>query len=293
MATRKKKIEDNDLLDELFELARSNPAQWPDSARKRIDRALAHTTDEICLSGIYLCLEEMEDRLANRLLSITTSDRDLKLRIEAVGVLGTVLEEFHLMFDYEDPDSATSITMRMFDKIQRALKFTFYDANTPKMLRCRILESSVQAEQAWHSKAISDAYRSDDRDWRITAIFCMGFVDGFDETIIKHLQDEDPESLREAVRAAGNMVIIEAADRIMEIAGDENTDEKMRQEAIWAIGQIVPTNAESLLDELAKSKNEVISDAAKMAQKDIEYFYEQAEEYLFGEDPDVDLDEEE
>lgn len=291
MSTRKRKINDNELLDELFELAKCSPAEWPDSARKRIDAALAHTNDEICLSGIYLCLEEMDDRLAGRLLTIVNSDRDLKLRIEAAGVLGSVLEEFNLMFDLDEPDGSTSISPHMFDKIQRTFKFTFYNAETPKIVRYRILESSVQAEQSWHTKAIADAYRSADREWQVSALFCMGFIEGFEDKILLHLNDEDPEYLREAVRAAGNMVIIDAAARIMEIAADEKADDELRQEAIWAIGQIVPDNAEPLLEALAASSNETLAEAAKLALKDVEYFYEQAENYLFGEDSDDDDDE--
>jgi hypothetical protein len=54
------------------------------------------------------------------------------------------------------------------------------DASVPTDVRRRILEASVRAPQDWHRDAIRAAYASDDDVWRLTAVFCMRSVRGFE-----------------------------------------------------------------------------------------------------------------
>jgi hypothetical protein len=45
----------------------------------------------------------------------------------------------------------------------------------------------VRAPQDWHENAVGSAYASGDDTWKLTAVFCMRFVRGFDGQIVEEL----------------------------------------------------------------------------------------------------------
>ena len=57
---------------------------------------------------------------------------------------------------------------------------SFMDGDIPKDVRREILEASVRAPQDWHQEAVRMAYSSDDESWRLTAVFCMCYIRGFE-----------------------------------------------------------------------------------------------------------------
>ena len=54
-----------------------------------------------------------------------------------------------------------------------------------KEVKRPILEASVRAPEKWHKNAVAAAYRSKDEDWKLTAVFCMRFIRGFDKQIVR------------------------------------------------------------------------------------------------------------
>jgi hypothetical protein len=104
---------------------------------------------------------------------------------------------------FEDPDGV-AISEKTFLEIQRGLLGLFKDNGIPEELRRAALEASVHAPQDWHNDAIHHAFSSDDESWRLSAVFCMGFVPGFHDQILEALRSGDEDIHFEAVLADGN-----------------------------------------------------------------------------------------
>ena len=96
------------------------------------------------------------------------------------------------------------ISEHTLHRIQQSLRARYLEDDIPKEVRRRILEAPVRAPAASYRDAIRAAYSREDRDWRLTAVFAMRFVDGFTDEIVAALNDPDEEVRYEAVTAAGN-----------------------------------------------------------------------------------------
>jgi hypothetical protein len=100
------------------------------------------------------------------------------------------------------------------------------DTETPKEVKRAVLEASVRAQDTWHKNAVAAAYRSKDEDWKLTAVFCMRFIRGFDKQILESLKSQNPNLHYHAVCAAGNWEIVDAAYEALAMAGGLPEDEE-------------------------------------------------------------------
>src|SRR5207248_170415 len=125
-----------------------------------------------------------------------------EIRARAAISLGPVLEQVDIdgLEDTED----VPITEATFHRIQTSLRRVYVDGSTPKEVRRRVLEGSARAPESWHRDAIAAAYANDDEAWKLTAVFCMRFVKGFNGEIVEALNSRNPDIRYEAVVAAGN-----------------------------------------------------------------------------------------
>jgi hypothetical protein len=139
-------------------------------------------------------------------------------------------------------------------------------------VRQRILEASVRAPQAWHRAAIRAAYGSGDEAWRLTAVFCMRFVRGFEEQILEALASMNPDIHYEAVVAAGNWGLDAAWLPIAALVASRKTEKPLLLAAIEAAASIRPHEALEILDDLADSDDEdiaaAVDEAMAMAEGD-------------------------
>jgi hypothetical protein len=141
----------------------------------------------------------------------------------------------------------------------------FLDKNLPKQVRRRILEASVRASSDWHDAAIKQAYSSGDDEWKLTAVFAMRFVRGFDAQIMESLQNPDEEIHAEAVMAAGEAEIKPAWKHVRALINDPKTPKHLLLAAIGAVPGTQPGKAREVLLDLAGSGDEEIADAAQEA----------------------------
>jgi hypothetical protein len=139
------------------------------------------------------------------------------------------------------------------------------DANVPRDVRRRILEASVRAPQDWHSDAVRAAYASADEVWRLTAVFCMRFVRGFDAQILEALNSTNPDIHYEAVLAAGNWEVDAAWPHVAALVTSRETEKPVLLAAIEAAASIRPQEAFEILNDLADSDDEDIADAVHEA----------------------------
>ena len=182
-----------------------------------------------------------------------------ELRAKAAISLGPVLE--HADTDgFEYPDDVP-ITEQTFHRARESLRKLYADAGIPGEVRRRILEAAVRAPQDWQRGAIGAAYASDDEDWRLTAVFCMGFVRGFEEQILEALESKNAAIHYEAVRAAGNWEVDAAWPHISALVTAEETDRPLLLAAVEAVGSIRPREAAEILDALIDAEDEDIAEA--------------------------------
>ena len=154
------------------------------------------------------------------------------------------------------------ITERTFRRIQTSLHKLYTDAGVPRAVRRRIVEASVRAPQDWHRGAIRAAYASNDQDWKLTAVFSMRWIRGFDVQIREALDSEKEEICYEAVCAAGNWAIDAAWSHVTALVTSKNTDKALRLAAIDAVASVRPQEAGMILVDLTDADDEDIVGAA-------------------------------
>ena len=259
---------------ELKVLEAMPPWEWPqgtdnmllgilrDNQKDKSDRLLAAD-----LAGDYTVIN---DELAAALLAIARNGGEPEeLRARAVISLGPVLETADLD-GFEDPEDVP-ICEETFHEIQESLRKLYMDMDVPMEVRRRTLEGSVRAPQEWHQAAIRDAYSSGDALWRLTAVFCMRYIQGFETQILEALKSKNKDIHYEAVCAAGNWEVDAAWSHINSLATSNVTEKSLRLAAIDAMATIRPQEAAEFLSDLTQSDDEDIVEAAfeAMAMSDL------------------------
>ena len=218
--------------------------------------------------------------MAGKLLGIVRSDAPEQLRASAAIALGPALEEaFELGFE-EEIDAG--FDDRVLDEprvkeIQSVLRAVHTDDNAPDLVRRMCLEASIRAPQDWHSEAVRAAYARADKGWKVTGLFCMGRIGGFDEQIIESLDRDDADIKIEAVRSAGLRELNAAGPKVIGFAAAEEEDRQVRYAAVEALAGLEVEGSEELLVSLTESDDELLAELA----------YESLEERrVFSEPPD-------
>lgn len=249
-------------------LAEMPPWDWPEDADKMLLEILAE--DQVDASDRLLAAElagdytVINDELVDALLSVIQGDDEsAELRGRAAISLGPVLE--HADIDgFDDPDDVP-ISEDTFRKIQETLRRRYLDSAVPGNVRRRILEASVRAPQDWHQDVIRAAYAGDDEDWRLTAVFSMRWVRGFDNQILEALESNNRDIHYQAVCAAGSWGVDAAWPHVSRLVSAPGTDKPLLLAAIDAIAGIRPQEADMLLGNLIDSGDEEIVEAAQEA----------------------------
>jgi hypothetical protein len=244
------------------------PWEWPKDAGKLFHRTF---TDPSSSDADLLIAAELagdftviDDLLCTDLLRILSSSaRPENLRARAAISFGAALEQADSA-GFEDP-SEVPISRETFQLVQLALHRVYLDETAPKLVRRRILEASVRAPEDWHKDAISQAYATGDRDWMLTAVFCMRWVRGFGEPILESIRSKDPEIRYEAVCAAGNEELDAAWPQLLALLENPSTPKPLLIAAIEAVASIRPAEASEVLEPLTASRDDEISEAASDA----------------------------
>lgn len=227
------------------------------------DRSLA---DEERIVAIRLAgdVTVLDDSLAESLLGLVKADDEPDdVRGAAAIALGPVLEDCDA-YGADDEDMV-GISEDMFDRLREGLRQIVTDTGQPVDVRRRALEASVRAPEEWHVSQVRKAFASDDPLWKITGVFCMGFVPGFEEDLLATIEHDDDELAGEALRAAGNQVLDDAFETMRETALDEEVSLVRRIGAIEGLAGFMTSEASDLLADLSESGNPEIADAAEHA----------------------------
>ncbi len=177
--------------------------EWPEDSNTKLVEALRNDqldeSDRVLaaqLAGDFVVINE---ELANTLLSIVGNGQESeRLRGRAAISLGPALQ----YADEEGFDGLgdAEISEDGFNKILESLHSLYVDADTPKEVRRRILEVAVRTRPDQQREEVRRRYSSDDDDWKLTAVFCMRWVSGFEDHIMESLKKrQSRDSMRSGV----------------------------------------------------------------------------------------------
>jgi HEAT repeat protein len=273
------------------------PWEWPKGAGKMFLAILrdrdADAADRLLAADMAGDFTVINNALADALLSIVGSAAEPEeLRARAAISLGPALEQADID-EFDDPD-ALPISEKMFRVIKQSLRRVFLDSGVPKSLRRSILQAAVRAPEDWHTGAIRGAWANDDPEWKLTAVFCMSHVRGFDKQILEALQSADPGIRYQAVRAAGTWEVETAWPHVVALATSADTNKPLRLAAIEALGTIRPGDSMNILVDLTDSEDEDIAETACEAMSMAEGMSDdEFDEDKFEDDDEFDDDESE
>ena len=277
------------------DLAEIQPWDWPQTASVLILEMLRNgeaPSDERQLA-VELAgdLVVMNDDLATELLRILEdpSEPD-SLRGQAAISFGAVLEEVGSMeggvFDEWD---VPAVTAPVFERARAALRGAYQNLGYPKEVRRGALEASARAPEPWHADAVRAAYGEEDPEWKLTSVFCMRFVPGFEAEIVEALESDDPMTLFQAVEASRDQAVPQAWPRIRELAQTAASGippipqhpglgRSLVMAAMHAVAMIRPDKAEEMLGPFIDSDDEDLAEAAMGALDVAEVFLAEEEE---------------
>jgi hypothetical protein len=252
----------------LESLANTPPWEWPRNAGDLLLQTLqarqAAADDRLLAAELAGDITVVNDRITDALLDIVNHPAEpAEMRSTAAIALGPALEYADTM-GFDDADDLL-VTPAALQRIQEALQRLHGDAEAPKDLRRAALEASVRAPLNWHAEAIDQAYSGGDAAWRLTAVFCMRYIEGFDAQIIEALSSADPDLRYEAVCAAGNWGVDAAWPHVAALLTSQSVDKDLLLAAIDASVGIRPQDAMEHLVALADADDEDIAEAAQEA----------------------------
>ncbi len=253
---------------DLKTLAAMPPWEWPERAGDLFLEALRDNrrdeSDRLIAAELAGDCVVVNDELFGSLLSIVGSGEETEgMRARAAIALGPALE-YGDMDGFDDPEDVP-ISEGVFNETRESLRRLFLDAESPKEVRRRILEASVRAPMDWHHDAIRDAFASTDDDWKLTAVFSMEYVRGFDEQILEALRSDNDDIHYQAVCAAGSWGLDAAWSTVSGIVTSGCEDKELLLAAIEAVTCIRPREAGMILVDLTEDEDEDIVEAAHEA----------------------------
>lgn len=242
--------------------------EWPEGTKEKLLALLqnrAAAAEERDMAAELLSdVSVMDDGVAEALLNIVEdSSEDPSLRGTAAVALGSALE-YADVEGFEDPEE-DPISEATFQRIQQKFYELYHDPRTPTEVRRSVLEGSVRAPQEWHREAVASAYASKDDNWKLTAVFAMRWIQGFDREILEALKSRDPDIFYQAVCAAGAWGIPEAAPVLEEILDSDEIDEDLLFATIEAVATVMPERAPDVLEPLKHSDDPDVVDAVDEA----------------------------
>jgi hypothetical protein len=196
-------------------------------------------------------------REALAVLKGTGPDND---RGEAAIFIGAVLE----LYDEDDPLD-DYIPAELANELRGALWTLYDDKGQSELLRRRCLEAAVR----WPNDRVDPAIRAaldTPGDWRVTGLFCAGFVEGYEDEVRDAIAKGSHEERIEAWRAASNLELHDLAPTAVQLANDTKANREERYEAIAALAWLGESaEAGRTLEQLVASGDEEISEVAEEA----------------------------
>jgi hypothetical protein len=155
-------------------------------------------------------------------------------------------------------------------RVSQALTDILADRNKPKEVWRRALEAAAPLSLPQVRDAINLAYKNPDIKVKNSALYAMGrnCDAAWLPILIKELTSLNPETRYEAAGACGEICDEEAVPHLIKLALDK--DVEVQQAALLALGKIGGIKASAFLQKCINSPDELVSETAQQALKQIE-----------------------
>ncbi|HWQ83667.1 MAG TPA: HEAT repeat domain-containing protein [Anaerolineales bacterium] len=175
---------------------------------------------------------------ASRFMALLESDPDTEVRAAAASALGYYVYLGEL--DELDPLKKAEIETCLLK---------YFHGNHADLIRRRALEALGYSSLEEVQPLIQQAYASENRDWKASALYAMGrsASEIWLPQVLESLESILPQIRAEAARAAGEIDAHVAVERLIELLDDP--DEDVMTAAIWSLSQL---GGEGVGDALAK-----------------------------------------
>lgn len=206
----------------------------------------------LAVGGLW---ESESATLINVFIKMLRADPDTSVQAAAAQALGkyTVLVELgRLREDYRQ-------------RLGEPLLQTFHDPARPTAVKHRALEALAPLDLPEAREAVGAAYRSDDRQMQISALYAMGAncQPEWADILRRELGNDDAEMRYEAVSALGEIGLETDTPAVAAITGDD--DIEVSQAAIRALGEIGGDDAKRHLERCREDPRETVRQAAVQA----------------------------
>ncbi len=190
--------------------------------------ALNDTDDQVREAAMSLLWDTEEKAHIPILIDYLQLDPCGRVRASAASILG------HYVFLGETDE----IPERLKDMVDRAL-LKAHQTDKDPLVKRRSLESLGYSSHKEVKGFIKKASASGDLGWLASALYAMGrSVDNeWSDAVLKNINHTDELVREEAVRAAGELGLEAARERLIEMLDGEEDDE-VRSTIIWSLSQI-------------------------------------------------------
>ena len=235
-------------------------------------RSLLEDHDAEVRAEAIACLwYDPDSRWIDVLMRKATADPHADVRAHAISALGRYV--------YEGEDASLEGWDAPFLEItpadyQRVTDFLFRIAQDPEeslTARRYALEAlAFRSDDPDVTDLIEWAYHHRDRRLKISAIFAMARHGDprWAEFILAELRSDDSQVQYEAVRAAGELGLVEATDTLIDLATNKTYRKPLRLLSIYALGETGDDRAYPVLEKLAHSRDRDVRDVARDAMEE-------------------------
>ncbi len=185
------------------------------------------------------------------LLNLAFEDDSSAVRAQAASALG----KYILLGELDDlPETQTAACVD-------ACFAMFHNEDEDIEVRRRALESLGNASRDGVNEAILEGYHSQERAFKIGALFAMGksFDHEWSSMVQHELNSPDSEVRYEAARAAGEIGIEEAVPKLSRMVHEPDRD--IQEVCIWALGEIGGKEVTRILQRLMDDPAYAIDEA--------------------------------
>jgi HEAT repeat protein len=206
-----------------------------------IHPALEDPDAQVRAGAIEGILEDSPRRIIERLMRIAQEDPFTTVRAAAVKALGQFVLQGEL------GKLPETLSTRLQDLVFALHRNPGEDLD----VRRRALEAIGNCGREGVAELIRAAYYAPEPEMRVSAVFAMGRScdERWASRIVDELSSERPEMRYEAARAAGELELRPALNRLIELVYED--DREIQEMAIWALGEIGGRQADRVLEELA------------------------------------------
>lgn len=189
--------------------------------------ALQDSEASVRLPAIRVLSEYENPSYANRFISLLETDPDTEVRAAAASALGYYI----YLGELEELDPLKK------NEVEACL-LKIYHGKHADLIRRRALEALGYTSLEEIQPLIQQAYVSENRDWKASALFAMGrsASEIWLPQVLESLDSRLPQIRAEAARAAGELEAHSAVPRLLELLDDP--DEDVMTAAIWSLSQL-------------------------------------------------------